>query len=880
MNHQLRFPRTQGENVCSSNELFSGVLPRSFRPFNLIAASLCLTSVSAEQPLTAHGNIQLNLGVQPIAQTVTLSLDPAKNGYTGSTDIRLQITKPTNSITLDALELPVQRATIDGSEVALSKSKDGGLVATFSEVMPVGMHHLHMAFTNLFRSDFTGIYKVEDGNEPYLLTHLFPASARSAFPCWDGPAFKIPWVLKVEAPNGLSVFSNMPIMGSSPSGTNIVYEFEPTPPMTAQLLAIAVGRFATIEVPNLKVPGRVVVRPGKETDAQILASETAGIVQSLEDYFGFPYPLPKLDQFVINEPPYGSMENPGLVMYNGANVFVNPTTGTAAQRHGLYSEVAHELTHVFGPGNVVTMESWRAFWFHEGFASFLGNKIADQRHPEVRDELEGYFFRAEAHKADSADEVGALTDIADADSAALNILVYEKGEAILRMLETYYGPETFRDATRSFVRQHRWGTVDSSTLFQSFDQSHPSLGGTLKTFAEQPGIPQIQFTRLSGNTCEVRQVRYSSSSQGTPAPECWQIPIILRYGIGGETREAKFLVNDRIQTFSVPDLDRASWIMPNGGASGYYLWSLSPELSSKLLAHTDALSPLERADMLDSAYYSLLAGNMTAESWLSLLLKFAGETSPQLQQKVVDALSDVGSIYLRGEQNGNYSCLLREKLWPMLCKVGLESNKSDSEIIDRLRASLIRTLGMSGHHQGVIDFCKNRAELELRSHQVSSSQTGFAILEVASYWGNAEWFEALKVAAGHVGDAPMVRERYMRALGQFRDATIIKRSLDFGVSKAATSSDLFTILLSVADRSERTGTLLPWVNEHFSELLGLMPDTSDEHLRELFPESKRNSTVLNANFSFVESRLAVRDLLRKRHMSEVMGFIDALHFEK
>ena len=62
-----------------------------------------------------------------------------------------------------------------------------------------------------FRSKYT-----QGGEERYFATTFFaPTDARRAFPCWDEPAIKATFDIKVSAPKNRVVLSNMPLIEES-----------------------------------------------------------------------------------------------------------------------------------------------------------------------------------------------------------------------------------------------------------------------------------------------------------------------------------------------------------------------------------------------------------------------------------------------------------------------------------------------------------------------------------------------------------------------------------------------------------------------------------------------------------------------------------------
>jgi aminopeptidase N len=128
---------------------------------------------------------------------------------------------------------------------------------------------------------------------------------------------------------------------------------------------------------------------------------------------------------------------------------------------------------------------------------------------------------------------------------AFDVLSYNKGEAILRMVEGWLGPK-FRASLRQYFTRHRWGNAQAEDLWAVFDQeAGGNISETLRGYIEQPGLPQVTFTRLAGDRCEVRQRRYQTMTSKAIPSQTWRVPIIIRYGGQGAERTARFLLANR-----------------------------------------------------------------------------------------------------------------------------------------------------------------------------------------------------------------------------------------------------------------------------------------------------------------------------------------------
>jgi puromycin-sensitive aminopeptidase len=85
-----------------------------------------------------------------------------------------------------------------------------------------------------------------------------------------------------------------------------VCEFETTPKMSTYLIAFVIGEFEYIEKKNEDgVLVRIYTPKGMKEQGRYSLDLAAKAIIYYKDYFGIPYPLPKLDLVAIREFPIG-----------------------------------------------------------------------------------------------------------------------------------------------------------------------------------------------------------------------------------------------------------------------------------------------------------------------------------------------------------------------------------------------------------------------------------------------------------------------------------------------------------------------------------------------------------------------------------------------
>ncbi len=281
-------------------------------------------------------------------------------------------------------------APIEAEEIRDNK-KETTVCFIFPETIPasssISLNIQYIGFLNnqmagFYRSSYTNIH----GEKKIMASTQFESlDARRAFPCWDEPARKAVFGLTLVVPAHLTAMSNMPEKCSKTLDGGELCEivYLDSPVMSTYLLAFVVGEFDYIQAQTKHgVLIKVFTPPGK-SDSGLFALDCATkSLDAYDDFFGIPYPLPKLDMVAIPEFSAGAMENWGLVTYREVDLLIDPVKASNSQKQRVCTVVTHELAHQWF-GNLVTMQWWDDLWLNEGFASWAENWAADNIYPEV-----------------------------------------------------------------------------------------------------------------------------------------------------------------------------------------------------------------------------------------------------------------------------------------------------------------------------------------------------------------------------------------------------------------------------------------------------------------------------------------------------------------
>lgn len=356
--------------------------------YRIVTASLVTLTCATSFNILANEYV-LSKVAKPIMQSVKLKLDPAKDSFSGSTSIKLEVTQATKQLQLNGLEYTTSNIILNGSndcQMNATMQVTGVVLFDCPHTIEPGQYTLSMDFTAPYNRQSVGLYKTIDAGQPYLFTQFEMSDARRAFPSFDEPAYKIPFQVTITAPSTEKVYSNTPEVSVTDKNGATTHVFKQTKPLPSYLVAFAVGQFEEIAVKGMKVPGRVITTKGKIELAQYAAKKMPEILAALEAYFGVDYPYEKLDTIAVPEFPFGAMENAGLVTYREDILLVDEKTASQNSKERAVSIIAHELAHQWY-GNLVTMQWWNDLWLNEAFASWMAAKMTYQLHPEFESDL-------------------------------------------------------------------------------------------------------------------------------------------------------------------------------------------------------------------------------------------------------------------------------------------------------------------------------------------------------------------------------------------------------------------------------------------------------------------------------------------------------------
>ncbi len=759
-----------------------------------------------------------------------IRLEPDFRAFTfgGEETVEVTVREPVDEIVLNAAELQIQEVAVSdgrGSRLpgmAMLAAETEQARLRFPGILSPGSWRLSLKFAGIVNDKLHGFYRSTVRDTVLAVTQFEATDARRAFPCWDEPAFKAVFQVTLVADEGLTALSNTRVVSKRPipgTGKKAV-QFAPTIKMPTYLVAFVVGELEATDVAMVDgTPLRVWCVQGKRRLARFAQEIAVFSLRFFQDYYGMPYPGDKLDLIAVPDFASGAMENLGAITFRETALLVDEAAAAHAELERVADVVAHEIAHMWF-GDLVTMAWWNGLWLNEAFATFMEMLAVDSWKPAWERWVSFGVSRAVALQVDGLRSSRPIEFevVAPKDAEAMfDVLTYEKGAAVLRMLEQYLGPAVFRDGVRKYLADYQFGNAETADLWKAIGAvSNEPIPAMMDGWIFRPGYPLVTIRPdAGGKGLLFSQRRFTYLPDGADEPELWQIPINCRVQVNGEVTRLRFLLSSAEERVELPG--RLDWAVANEGGHGFYRVRYAAELLKALTALLfDILVPIERFNLISDAWAAALAGLCPVGEYLDLTERFRDERDRNVWTTLVASFAYLNRIVPRGERPA-LAALVRDRLGPAVARLGWALLPGESEPTRQLRGDLLRALGTLGDDAATQSEARELYARYRHDPSVADPNIVPALLDILAHRGGeaeyAEFLEKFKTAP-----TPQEEQRYLYSLASFRDPELLRQTLRLAVTGEVRTQDapfLVRSLLMSVDARE-----LAWrfVKEHWETM--------------------------------------------------------------
>jgi puromycin-sensitive aminopeptidase len=723
-----------------------------------------------------------------------VDVDPQKrDDYHGEVEIELELDAPRRTLELHADDLRVSGAHVEiagrtlRGKITRHPSYETVRVQ-LPERLPAGRATLTLAFAGKLRKDLRGLYASSAGKRKYAFTQLEATDARRFFPCFDEPTFKARFTMSVTTSQKNTVLANAPIASTKrlPRNRKLV-RFRPTPPLSTYLVALAVGELeGSKSVKVGRTPIRVWHVPGKRKLTGFALDCARASLERLEAWFDLPYPYAKLDLVAVPDFEAGAMENAGAVFFRETLLLTDPKTVTVAEKKRVAEVVCHELAHMWY-GDLVTMAWWDDLWLNEAFATWMAFAIIDDWKPEWKMWLDFQHYRGAALNLDALDNTHPIyVEVKTPDEATENfdLITYEKGASVVRMVENWLGPAVFRRGVRRYVRTHAEGNTVAADLWNALARAaKQEVEPVVRAWIEQPGFPvlSLRHVRERGRSVlHASQERFvAGRRKGAKDRTRWPIPWVGRVGGArkGKTKLERRLLEGARDAIELGK-NAPRFVHGNAEASGFYRTDHDAAMLRDLVAGLGSLSDVERLCLVADQWALARAGRASIESFLDLVAGLGGETEPDVLVSLRGALAfanDQLAAHADLETRNAWRSFLIETFGEHLLELGWRPVRGEDEPTRVRRAVAISLLGHVARWEAVTEVVAEKCAAYLDDRASLEPNLADPVVTLAARQGDARLYARFEQAVQRA-TTPQGRRRFLFALGDFRDPKLLDRT--------------------------------------------------------------------------------------------------------
>jgi aminopeptidase N len=761
---------------------------------------------------------------------LALTVDIPGRRFHGTEVIRVRILRPTTRIVLNAADIDFHEVTIDAgptvqrAAVSVDAKAETATLAV-SEPLAAGPAEIHIRYTGVLGNRLRGFYVSRANGREYAVTQLESTDARRTFPSFDEPAYKATFAVTLTIADGDIAISNGRVLSDTPgpgAGQHTV-RFSTSPRMSTYLVALAVGDFECLRGGAEGVPIRVCTVPGKTPLARIALETTEQMLPFFNAYHTIKYPFGKLDMVAIPDFAASAMENTAAIFYR-EDALLADATASVEVRKDIAATIAHELAHQWF-GNLVTMEWWDDLWLNEGFATWMETRPLAAAKPEwnlALDEARATQTALDLDSVRSTRPIKTPASTPDEIEGLFDAVAYQKGAAVLRMVEEFVGPDVFQTAVNAYLAAHAYGNATSADLWNAVAAaSGAPIDRILPTFITQPGVPMVDLSPLSCQASGETRTTFSQErflldpAAPTGAGITWHVPVCLK---APGSAPACVVVDERRETTGVAP-GCATWIFANEGAHGYYRTDYTPEVLRALAPRVlDELTPPERLALLGNEWALVRAHRHNAADYLTLAEGYAREPSSVILTDLVERLELIHDYLTPDSARARLAAFVRSLLRPQLDLLGFPTLREGGDERQARWAVLVDALGRFGDPD-VGRWARTALEQAVGPAGDGTLAPALrdSVARIAARSGDARLFD-LVTAAVRGASSPAEREFHLRATTAFREAALIDRALERSLSNEIRPQETARYLAAFFDNPAARGRAWSFVKNNWSAL--------------------------------------------------------------
>ncbi|WP_084399984.1 M1 family metallopeptidase [Henriciella aquimarina] len=786
-------------------------------------------------------------GVRPTLYKLDMDIDPRQSRFNGTVTIDLDLDRPATGVWLHGQDLQIRDVTVwsPGKEpedgIWRDVLKSGVAWLGFPRPMGPGQVTVEIDYAAAFDANLAGMFRVDEQGRAYALAKSESIQARRFMPGFDEPRFKAPFDVTLTIPEEDLAIANTPEKTSEPvddGKTRIA--FKRSRPLPTYLLSLAVGPFEKVQGPSLapnavrevRIPLTGYTRVGKGEDLSYALMMTEPMVTFFERAFGLSYPYEKLDIVVAPEWPSGATELAAAITYRESRILYGPTSGPAARR-SLLNIHSHELAHMWF-GDLVTPPWWDDLWLKEAFSSWATGIVLSELEPEGGYGLDALAENLNAMRLDSLNSARAVREPITMNEDIRNAydsITYDKGQAVIGMVDSYFGAETFRPALGRYLKRFEDSVADSPDFFEVIGEEtdEPDLTKAFRSFVEQSGLPTVRAELVceenKAPTVELAQSRYEPLGSPIEEERRWTIPYCMVTGAEeGAARHCE-MIDGRTHSIRFEAMETCpAWIMPNAEGRGYWRFDMPETQWATLAVNFPKLSGGEALTAIDSAMASYEAGGISLSALMAIVNAGAIRPERQVVRQAMRAYGGLAPLTVGDEAaEAGFQAEIMRVFRPRLEATGETDDENDRILRSRLESFLARDGKDRDLRTAFADAA--RAYVGMRSAEDTRKLTSddfSTALAIAMQEDGKPFLDNLLDSIASIDD-PTFERAAAYAIGENNRPELVDDILELALSQQLGTRENYTIVQGQMRQPETRDRTWAWLQIHYPEFVDIIP---------------------------------------------------------
>jgi aminopeptidase N len=400
--------------------------------------------------------------------------------------------------------------------------------------------------------------------------------------------------------------------------------------------------------------------------------------------------------------------------------------------------------------------------------------------------------------------------------AAFDGITYSKGQALIRMLESYLGADIFRAGIRNYMAAHAYGNATTADLWRALEEASSKPVGTIAGgFTEQAGVPLIIAETLCDGeeqSIHMRQERFTIRDPDA-AQQAWQVPVALGPLRGFQAFETVLVGRGEIE---VAAGRCGEPVKLNIGDLGYYRVDYGGQSRMTLVKSFALMAAADRLNLLTDSWALVEAGRSEAQSYFELIEEIGDVEDRSVWEQLIRSIARLDRLAHGRHERVVLQAYGRAKLRPIFDRLGWDAAGREDDESALLRTRLIRALG-DLNDGDILAEAKRRFAGFLQDPSSLRPSLREVVVHLVGQSADRATYEVL-LALARKATNTNERVRYYSAAAGARDPVLARDTLALTLTDELPPALRSTIIGAVAAAGEQPELAWQFVQKNFSAL--------------------------------------------------------------